>query len=206
MTRRLLAALAALVTAAVLAISGLFRPTKVVRPVMAAAPTPVVKMAESFQAEAQQQSQAADAAQRKARRLERLKRRALHRLHKARHDVRKLRRVLRPQTIAERYLGTPYVWGGEAPSGFDCSGLMQFIFAHIGIHLPRTAAEQMQVGHSVSPSAVRPGDLIFYEGGGHVALYIGGGRVIHAPHTGDVVRIAEATMMPISAIRRVLPI
>lgn len=89
-------------------------------------------------------------------------------------------------------LGHPYVYGDEGPTGFDCSGLMQFVFAKVGIKLPRTADAQYHYTKPVtSPS---PGDLIFYvDGTGkatHVTLYIGGGKMIEAPHTGANVEIS----------------
>lgn len=89
---------------------------------------------------------------------------------------------------ASAELGRPYVYGAEGPSTFDCSGLMQFIFGKVGISLPRTAAEQQQATTSVSSPA--PGDLVFWGNPAyHVALYIGGGKIIAAPHTGTVVQI-----------------
>src|SRR5207248_8021502 len=91
--------------------------------------------------------------------------------------------------IAMRYLGVPYVWGGASPSGFDCSGLVMYAYAQMGISLPHYTGAQWNVGVPVSRSDLQPGDLVFFDGLGHVGLYIGGGEFIHAPHTGDVVRI-----------------
>ena len=94
--------------------------------------------------------------------------------------------------IAMQYLGVPYVWGGASPSGFDCSGLAMYVYAQIGISLPHNAAMQYSsVGVSVSRSDLQPGDLVFFDGLGHMGIYIGGGQFIHAPHTGDVVKISS---------------
>ncbi len=96
---------------------------------------------------------------------------------------------------AESQLGVPYVWGGASPGGgFDCSGLTMWAYAQAGVGLPHYTGAQEQVGRVVPLSAIQPGDLVFYWGGGHVALYIGGGSVIHAPHTGDVVRYGSLYM------------
>jgi cell wall-associated NlpC family hydrolase len=91
--------------------------------------------------------------------------------------------------IAMRYLGVPYVWGGESPSGFDCSGFVAYVYAQVGVSLPHYTGAQWAVGVPVSTSDLQPGDLVFFDGLGHVGLYIGGGEFIHSPHTGDVVRI-----------------
>ena len=97
----------------------------------------------------------------------------------------------------KKYLGVPYVWGGTSPRGFDCSGLMQYVYAQVGKSIPRTAATQFAGGIPI-PSP-RPGDLVFFKGAlgtasrpGHVGMFIGNGQMIHAPQTGDVVKIANA--------------
>lgn len=86
---------------------------------------------------------------------------------------------------AKKHLGTPYVWGGTTPSGFDCSGFVQYVFKQSGISLPRTTSEQVKKGTYVSKSNLQPGDLVFLkntyrEGVSHVGIYIGDGQMIHA--------------------------
>ena len=93
--------------------------------------------------------------------------------------------------IAMRYLGVKYVWGGASPSGFDCSGLVMYVYAQVGVSLPHYTVAQYNYANSVSVprSELEPGDLVFFAGLGHVGIYVGNGQFIHAPHTGDVVRI-----------------
>jgi len=94
-------------------------------------------------------------------------------------------------SIAEQYLGVPYRWGGASPSGFDCSGLVMYVFAQVGVSLPHSSYSQYGMGSPVSRDQLQPGDLVFFDGLGHVGIYVGGGQFIHAPHTGDVVRISS---------------
>jgi peptidoglycan DL-endopeptidase CwlO len=93
--------------------------------------------------------------------------------------------------IAMHYLGIPYVWGGASPRGFDCSGLVMYVFAQIGVSLPHSSYSQAAMGTPVSISQLQPGDLVFFTGASHEGIYIGGGQFIHAPHTGDVVKISS---------------
>ena len=93
--------------------------------------------------------------------------------------------------IASRYLGVPYVYGGSSPRGFDCSGLTMYVYAQLGISLPRSAAAQYGATTRIARSQAVPGDLIFFFTGGtvtHVAIYLGGNMMLAAPHTGDVVK------------------
>ena len=94
--------------------------------------------------------------------------------------------------IAKRYLGIPYRWGGASPAtGFDCSGFVMYVYAQVGVSLPHNAAAQYRYGRAVSRANLAPGDLVFFNGLGHDGIYVGGGRFIHSPHSGDVVKISS---------------
>jgi len=94
--------------------------------------------------------------------------------------------------IAMQYLGVPYRWGGASPeSGFDCSGFTMYVFAKLGVSLPHHAATQYGLGTPVSKDQLQAGDLVFFNGLGHMGIYIGGSQFIHAPRTGDVVKISS---------------
>ena len=93
--------------------------------------------------------------------------------------------------VAQRYLGVPYVWGGTSPSGFDCSGLVQYSFAQLGVQTPRGATDQQRASNPVPLSDLKPGDLVFFGNASfshHVAISLGGSTIIEAPYTGAVVR------------------
>jgi cell wall-associated NlpC family hydrolase len=93
--------------------------------------------------------------------------------------------------IAMQYLGVPYKWGGSSPSGFDCSGFTMYVYAQVGVSLPHYTGSQWGMGVPVAKSDLQPGDLVFFNGLGHMGIYVGGGSFIHAPHTGDVVKISS---------------
>lgn len=96
---------------------------------------------------------------------------------------------------AEKFVGVPYVWGGETPSGFDCSGLVEYVYAHFGVSLPRTTYAQVYSGTDITGSTLQPGDLLFFNRGSkgpeHVAIYAGNNQMVEAPHTGANVRLTS---------------
>lgn len=106
--------------------------------------------------------------------------------------------------LAMAQLGKPYVWGATGPNSFDCSGFVQYVFRQAGVSLPRVTSSQENVGTAVSVSQLAPGDLVFWGSPSyHVGIYIGGGQYIHAPQTGDVVKVAPLRS-GVSKARRVI--
>jgi cell wall-associated NlpC family hydrolase len=106
-------------------------------------------------------------------------------------------------TYARHFLGIHYSWGGASPStGFDCSGLVRFVYGHFGVVLPHSSFGDLTLGHRVSRRWLKPGDLVFFAGASHVGIYVGSGRFIDAPHTGAVVRISTMGEYGYYAARR----
>ncbi|HEX4519055.1 MAG TPA: C40 family peptidase [Gaiellaceae bacterium] len=108
-------------------------------------------------------------------------------------------RIAKPEPLgvravdyARRLLGVPYRWGGDSPqTGFDCSGFVRFVYGHFGLSLPHSSYADYDLGVRIARSSLRPGDLVFFDGVGHVGMYVGGGRFIHAPHTGTSVQVTS---------------
>ena len=100
----------------------------------------------------------------------------------------------------------PYRYGGSSPSGFDCSGLVAYVYGKLGVRLPHNAAAQFGYGRPVARGNLRPGDLVFFHGLGHVGLYIGRGRIIHAPQSGERVEIQSlaARSGSVEGVRRLV--
>ncbi|MBR8643370.1 C40 family peptidase [Streptomyces tuirus] len=108
-------------------------------------------------------------------------------------------------SYAYQKIGSPYVWGATGPNAFDCSGLVQAAYRSAGVSLPRTTYSQIDVGHRVSRSELLPGDLVFfYAGISHVGIYVGNGRMIHAPNPSAPVRVAPLDEMPFAGATRVV--
>ncbi|MDY1004488.1 C40 family peptidase [Curtobacterium sp. CFBP9011] len=109
---------------------------------------------------------------------------------------------------AKKYLGVPYVFGGETRAGMDCSGLVQTVFKDLGVTMPRVVPDQADMGVAVpSLAQAQPGDLIIPKGEGHIVIYVGDGKVLHAPHPGKDVRIVDNWYKDsdIATIRRIVP-
>ena len=98
---------------------------------------------------------------------------------------------------AKKFLGVPYVWGGTSPTGFDCSGFVQYVYGHMGVDLPRISADQARAGKRIDIGSLRPGDLVAWDnssrnnGADHIAIYIGNGLIIEAPRPGRSVQISH---------------
>lgn len=104
---------------------------------------------------------------------------------------------------ARSQIGAPYVWGGDQPGGFDCSGLTSWAYQQVGKSIPRTSQAQANGGQSVGMGGKQLGDIIvFYPGATHVGIFSGGNNVIHAPQTGDVVKEASIDYMPVHSVVR----
>jgi len=116
----------------------------------------------------------------------------VHRVHRHKVVHHSVSRVVRERASVVRYarqfLGVPYAWGGVSPSGFDCSGFTRYVYARFGFSLPHYTYSQFGLGRVVN-GALKPGDLVFFDGVGHVGLYIGHNLFIHAPHTGTRVSV-----------------
>ena len=108
---------------------------------------------------------------------------------KAESAARNRIRVVR---YAKRFLGVRYVYGGTSPrTGFDCSGFVAYVYRHFGRELPHYSVAQFALGRHIARTSLRAGDLLFFDGLGHVGIYVGKGRFIHAPRSGTTVSIAQ---------------
>jgi len=118
---------------------------------------------------------------------QRLTQRRRHWLAKRRAERRRARVV----KYARRFVGVPYAWGGSSPrTGFDCSGFVRFVYQRFGISLPHSSYGDESRGRAVVRKYLKPGDLVFFAGASHVGIYVGGNRVIDAPHSGAVVHVS----------------
>jgi cell wall-associated NlpC family hydrolase len=123
--------------------------------------------------------------------------------HRARHLPAVAPFGQRVVAYARHFLGVHYSYGGMSPStGFDCSGLVRFVYGHFGIVLPHSSYGDLTLGRRVSRRWLRPGDVVFFAGASHVGIYVGSGHVIDAPHTGAVVRISTMGEYGYYAARR----
>ncbi|MDX6479931.1 MAG: peptidoglycan DL-endopeptidase CwlO [Gaiellaceae bacterium] len=98
---------------------------------------------------------------------------------------------VRAVTYAKKFIGVPYSYGGSSPrTGFDCSGFVRYVYQRFGISLPHSSYSDLSYGRRVLRKYLKPGDLVFFNGGGHVGIYVGSNRLIDALHTGTVIRIS----------------
>jgi cell wall-associated NlpC family hydrolase len=97
----------------------------------------------------------------------------------------------RAATLALRMAGTPYRWGGESPEGFDCSGLVRWAYLQVGLDLPHNTHALYGVGDAVPADELQTGDLLFFRGLGHMGMYLGGGKMVHSPHSGKSVEMVD---------------
>jgi peptidoglycan DL-endopeptidase CwlO len=107
-------------------------------------------------------------------------------------------------SIAMQFIGTPYVWAGSAPGGFDCSGLVMYAYAQLGVSLPHSSYAMWNYGVPVPFDQLAPGDILFFDGLGHVGIYVGGGQYVDAPYTGVDVRIDSLGDSSFVGARRIL--
>ena len=154
-------------------------------------------------------------AHRLGRKLRRPHIRRIHRVQRLNAETRRwrrrdahLRRLLdrrgRAIDAARSAVGVPYVYGGASPGGFDCSGLVMWSYRQAGVRLPHSSTQQMRRGRRVTRHAIRPGDLVFSYGGGHVGLYAGHGVVIAAPRAGAAVRRERLRAWSVTEVRRLI--
>jgi cell wall-associated NlpC family hydrolase len=116
-----------------------------------------------------------------------------HRQRRRHHHLPNLKNPLGVRVVnyARRFVGVPYTWGGSSPRyGFDCSGFVRYVYQHFGISLPHSSYGDISRGRAILRKYLKPGDLVFFAGGSHVGIYVGGNRVIDAPHSGAVVHIS----------------
>ena len=112
--------------------------------------------------------------------------------HEPTRVVKKKRTIgERAAAIAVREVGVPYRWGGASPAGFDCSGLVYWVYGRLGIELPHSSYALYDQGRQVAQSTMKRGDLLFFSGLGHVGIYIGRGQMVHAPHSGSRVQVVN---------------
>jgi cell wall-associated NlpC family hydrolase len=129
--------------------------------------------------------------------------------HEPARAVKKKRTIgERAAAIAEKEVGVPYRWGGASPAGFDCSGLVYWAYGRLGIELPHSSYALYDRGRRVARGRMKPGDLLFFSGLGHVGIYLGRGRMVHAPHSGSrvqVVNLRRSSYGPrLAGVRRIV--